>query len=273
LKKYYTYFHALSLDVAAGAVVMSMLIARLLETELSSSVYLMLFLVVWGLYLTDHVLDSRNTEKSKEHPRLGIILHNFKVIKWILGMISFSVVVLAFLIPIEVLRLGFVLGVTMIGYFYLFHFSKIAKGLVSLKEPIIALIYAIGVCLPVFSMEASFFEEWELIAMIFLIALQNLLLFAVSERDWDQLLDQSSLIGNLGKKNLVGGFYIVNFLSYPIIYFFTLDFGLLPTVTFLIMNLWMAISFLVLLGDDNYWGSRMMGDATFILPLIFFLFY
>lgn len=272
LKTLYKFFHTLSLDVALGSVILALFVAELLDVPMDKTVAILLFLVVWALYLCDHYLDARFSNKSEQHPRLGIILNNLKIIQALMVIIGIGIIVLLFLSPAAILLPGFVLGIAVVFYFLLFHYFTWGEKLISLKEPLIALIYAFGVCLPAYANLPDFWEASGIILMIFSIALQNLLLFAVSEQDWDKLLEQSSLIGNLGRKNLVGGFYILNFISYPVFYFLTMDFGLTATIMFSGMNLWLAISMLVLMGDDNYWLSRMMGDATFILPALALLF-
>lgn len=264
--KLYRVFNGLSLDVAAGAVICSLLFAKCFEVVPSIPSLISLGLTVWIIYTADRLLDIREvvgeaaSERHRFHQR-----NQKKLVVW-LFMIMVIDLVLIFFMPAATIKSGTMLSIVVAIYLLfrkLLHISK---------ELLVATLYTAGVLLPVWPSNAIGADDFLLILLLFFTALLNLIVFSSFERIRDMKENQPSVATVMDEKSIryiLTGLFIIAF---------SICFHLVfqPAHYFIVVIFFSMISILLLiilfkgffLRNEYY---RMAGDAVFLLPLIYLL--
>jgi hypothetical protein len=206
----------LSLDVAAGALICCLMACRIAGVSpypwyavavLSGTVLI--------IYTMDHVLDIWQTNGSVFSPRRQFHWRYLKqmLLASVLLICLVGVTTLLFL-PWKLIGFGFALSVLVLGYLWLVNKLNHNKGLNWLhKEFIVACLYTTGIWGVAFSYSHAIRSIDLYLATAFgLIALQNLLLFSLFEREEDLLQGQPSValsLGNSATKWVLGMVFIV----------------------------------------------------------------
>jgi hypothetical protein len=267
LHRLYRWINILSLDVAVGAVVCASFFSSVLGVHIKPYGLISLGLTVWIIYTVDHLLDARrvmqpaSTERHRFHQRF------YKILIPIVALAVITDAIQIFFIRKPIIIAGIILGVLVVLYFF------VQRYLIYFKEMFGALLYAGGVLLaPVSSSERPLSTlEMLLMLQFTLTALINLLLFTWFDRERDLKDKHQSFTTIFGEKatlNILAVLFILNASVTAI--FFKNDY-LMPAVIMAMMNM---VLLLILLNrkhfevDDRY---RMLGDAVFLLPLIYFL--
>ncbi len=171
----------LSLDVSAGAISILLLLGRSLEVTISNATYMALFSAIWFVYLFDHWHDSRlyeaHAERRKFYAKRRGILVTLMIVAVILGVGSL------FLVPVRLLTGGIFLA-AICGVYLLF--SRYLAQL-RLKELVVACCFACGCTLPLVVYVGGRHDIVIMTAELALLALSNLLLFALLEAEEDRL--------------------------------------------------------------------------------------
>ncbi|RMG26670.1 MAG: hypothetical protein D6730_08725 [Bacteroidetes bacterium] len=266
----------LSIDVAAGGLASGAMFVCVLHADVPPVWWLALPLSIWVIYTTDHLLDAYRL-KDKAHTPRHLFHHQY--FRSILLLWATALVCCLTVIPLYAPRELWYFGMGM-GILVLMHLgiNKWIGNRVSYffhKELGVALIYSLGVWggPAIYADKACSFPALLLWAQFFLLALINLLMFAMFEIQVDEQDGHTSFaraIGESGTENLIRLLAATTLL--------------LSIYTFICQPaLWKAaLTFLLMLGllmliicRKSYFGRqeryRMLGDAIFIIPLWVYL--
>lgn len=174
--------------------------------------------------------------------------------------------VIAFFLPAAVIKSGLALGLVVLLYLLFQGYLRF------LKEVFVACLYTVGVALPslAFFQGPLLFEHCLIITKFAITALMNLLLFSLFDLEVDRDQEQHSFVTWFGPVathyailffgvlNIFSGLWLWNFDTRVASIFITMN-VLLITVLFLKRQL----------VPNNYY--RMIGDAVFLIPVLYFL--
>ena len=265
MTRLYKIFTWLSLDITVGAIVFMNFLSQEFETLAHWSESAALGISVWLIYTIDHLLDVRAasslvSDRRKFHQRY------FNTLVIVCGvLVCLGIWVISFL-QREIVIYGAIIALIAAGYLVLAHFQRGPL----FKEVQIAIGYAIGVSLiPFVRIEILEAWKWLVLALLFLTALTNIVLFSWYEIEEDRKEGFKSIVLYLG-----GGRVTI---------FLWLLFGLCSGGVFGLVVLeasnWLVIFFLLstlinlliwrlpkIFGLNN--SYRVIGDGVFLLPLI-----
>lgn len=263
--KFYRLVNILSLDVAIGATVSSFFLSRVFEVSVHVPTLLCLGLTVWIIYTADHLIDAKLIKEPASTLRHQFHQHNFKAVIYFLSMACFVVIGLLFFVQATIITWGLYLSVLVTIYL------AVQRKLGLFKEVIGALLYSMGVMIPVIAQSShSFGSLLSIPAILFFnTALINLILFSWFDVEKDLADKQPSIATILGNSTtgvllsalcfsqfglLLYAFSMGSYNSYLLV------FALMLAILFslFIKSDWFAIA-------DKY---RIMGDAVFLIPLL-----
>lgn len=266
---YYRYLNLLSLDVALGAMISALFLTRIFNVNVRFHGLLCLGLTVWLIYTMDHLVDAKmiknpaSTERHRFHQRY------FKLILVLAILILLTIFPLLFYIYKPVLGMGIGLGALVVIYFF------VQRKLGFLKEILGALLYCVGVMLPVIALSNLSFNSLISVPAIlfFNTALINLVLFSWFDREKDIQDNHSSLVTRVGDKASKGILYFLFIAQIGlIIYALNSEIHISMLLVFGSMYLVLLLIFMKagwFASNDRY---RLAGDAIFLIPLIYLLF-
>ncbi len=270
LIQYYRLANVLSLDVAVGAIICTLFFSKIFNIEVGISAILCLGLSVWIIYTADHLLDTYGIQHQASTSRHRFHQQNKNLLSVILLVAFVITIPQLFFIRKPVLLGGIILSAIIALYFLL------QKQLRYLKELFGAFLYVGGVLLVPLSLKFEYLSSTHIILIIqfFITALLNLLLFSWFDYQKDSIDHRESFATIVGpsqaKKTLFGLFTINGLLSV----FLFLAYGnlIFASVIILVMNLILMVIYLY----KNYFSIndryRIIGDAVFIIPLLYILF-
>ncbi|HMG89279.1 MAG TPA: hypothetical protein VK589_04445 [Chryseolinea sp.] len=264
----YRLINLLSLDVVAGAVVCALFFARVFEVGVRPFGLIALGLTVWIIYTADHLRDARKImgEASTERHRFHQV-HYRKLIILTTVALFLDVIAIMF-IKQQVLAWGVALS------FVVFAYLLVQGSLKFLKELFIAILYTCGILLlsvPVSSVKFS--PPYYLLVVQFLIAaLANLLMFSWFDRELDQQDKRYSFVTKAGEATTRGivWFLLLLLLALTLTQFIT-ETLLMPSLIVGCMGLMLLMIFIYResLAKKDYY--RLLGDAVFLVPVIYLL--
>lgn len=267
---WYRYFNILSLDVALGAAISTLFLAKIFGvTSIRFQGVLCLGLVVWLIYTADHLLDAKMIKREASTLRHRFHQRHFKIILWMCGVALLFTIPLLFFLHKPVLSSGLVLSV-LVGVYFL-----VQRKLGFAKEIFGAVLYCLGVMLPILALSEMSFQVFRSIPFIlfFNTALINLILFSWFDKERDEADNHQSLVikvGGTASKIVLGLLFIIQ-LGLMI---YAYKMGAVHSIlyVFVLMNLVLLFIFLKyewFATEDRY---RLAGDAVFLFPLIYLIF-
>lgn len=199
----YAYVRALSLDVVAGSLAGASLAAFACNTAMPLAWWLLLPLVVWIIYSTDHLLDARRIG-----PAAATFRHRFHYRHFLpLSIVTFlAASIAAYLILFELTQHpslfagGLVLGTMVLGHLGL---AQIPRWRSYPAELLIAALYTAGIWYgPMLKRDAAIGGTVipALILGFFLAAFGNLLAFSLFERDIDAREAPNTIVIEYGRR-------------------------------------------------------------------------
>ncbi len=264
----------LSLDVVIGSVIMSLLFARLFESNVSVWYYIVLGFAVWLIYTLDHLIDAKridypaSTKRHRFHQQYYKVLIN---IWYPLFLITLTIGLL--FLPSRVVIGGLSLSVLILVHFI---FVKVYGERVTVliqKELMIALIYTGGVSVgPLLFLEESIDPTKVLVLIqVFVIALINLIEFSFFEYDTDKKDGHTSVARLLGRKHTIHLLKLM-FLVIVLLSIIPLidgrDFVFLTEMMVLLMST--CLGYIIL--KPKFFAQReryrILGDGIFLFPLV-----
>ncbi len=256
----------LSIDVALGAAGLAMVIANIWNIDLPYTVPILLAMIVWIIYTFDHIKDAHETKVPGLSPRRDFHRKYFKPLVIISIALLLSSCFLLFMIPERLLLFGSVLSCLVIAYYFSLHFLK--SGVVN-KEFIIAILYTGGIVIGPLACGTPPSGYMVHIFQLFLLALNNLLLFSWFDHETDVQEGFAGLIQRMGHENSRWMLLALGLIQIvlALVLFAT---GFYPGFEFI----WfcMASAMIVPVLQPGFWSAqsryRILGDALFFLPVL-----
>jgi len=263
--KVYRLFNILSLDVAAGAVISTLLFAKIYAAVPSTASLITLGLTVWIIYTTDRLLDVHGIKEEVASARHRFHQRHQATLKFWLILITMIDGVMLYFIEAVVIKMGLILSLVVAIYILL------RTRLYLFKELFIALLYTAGVVLPVFPIHQISLQTFLPLVPFFFIALLNLIIFSRYERENDMHDNQPSIATILNETSieiLLAWLFVITFSITGVLvlseaYFVSLVYIIMTLTLFLIYR---YTGFFA--RNDFY---RLAGDAVFLVPLIYIL--
>ena len=253
----------LSLDITAGAILVSMLFCQELNTQYSWQEMTLLGLSVWIIYTIDHVLDGRKSDNGLLSERRMFHRSNQQLFVILVGMAMVCAIALLFYVSKELIVLG--TGLTILSSMYFLFGAKVP----AIKEFSGALIYAFGVCLIPFmsTVKATLFP----MGLLFLLASLNLVLFSYLDRYVDKKEAMSSFTTELGVRyTRTTIIVLICALTIGVCYFILFGGSIVLTVFF---GAGLLIHLLIFLNSwfHDFERFKLFGDLTFVLSGVLLL--
>jgi len=266
--RFYHILNTLSLDVVTGAIVSALFFAKIFQVSIRPYGLISLGLTVWIIYTIDHLNDAKKISHKASTERHRFHQRNFRILIVSVGVALLLNVLTIFFIRKQILAWGLILFSVVILYLIGQRSLRFAK------EAFIACLYSCGVLLPslVLTEMRIDFSHYLIIIQFGIIAWINLLMFSWFDHAFDQQDSQNSFVTIFGKRITrlcLIGLITVNFCLAFIqasVYGVTL-----PVSILLLMNTTLLLVFMFrnrLAKNDLY---RLLGDAVFLLPLLFLL--
>lgn len=253
--------------MAAGAVICALFFAKIVSVSILPYGLISLGLTVWIIYTTDHLIDARKIQQPAATERHRFHQQHFKILLTLLiGSVMIDCTQLFFIRKIVFVQ-GLGLASIIAIYFLLQRYLRF------LKEVIGALLYSGGVLLIPLSLKNGDLNSAQLflIAQFVITALINLLLFSWFDKTQDEIDRHSSFATTMGDSSTQMVLKIL-FLIQAIL--FLVQFVIFDLKFAIILVLMNALLFLVFI-RKNYFKEedryRFLGDAVFLLPLIYVL--
>jgi len=259
----------LSIDITAGAVIMTLFIAKVFGVELTLPMVLGLSIAIWLIYTVDHLFDARKSKEGPTNPR-----HAFHQ-KYFTLLVAMAILIFAVGVwnlnhlPESTLIYGLMLaGLSAIYLIYSFVSKKPFR-----KELFAALVYAAGIVVaPLSVLEIIRWYEGLLIVQLFLLAYANLLIIPLYEHDID-IQDQHASVATLKGASLVKQrVLLICTLSTLLLVIQT--FSPISAIALWLMALMIFVLFTLINRQDlfrRYQLFRVLADGIFFLPGIYLL--
>lgn len=267
----------LSLDIAAGACVCTLFIAKFLKVALPFSCVLALGICIWLIYTIDHLLDAWRIKHQAHSARHYFHQKYFKTITVFFLLLALCSASLLFALPKVVIQWGIVLILWVSVYFLLLFYLR--PTLLFQKELAAAILYTSGVFLAPVSLSNQPFTESLLIVFIqfLFIALMNLITFSFFEKEMDHVDGHISLVKLAGTKItrwlLTGLGMIVTSSSLFFLIIVPITSSLFKAE---LLMFGMALTLLAMVLKPSIFRRneiyRVIGDSIFFYPLLMLLF-
>lgn len=263
----------LSLDVVAGALLSGAALAHLMQVPMPWTWWVALPASVWLIYTLDHLMDAYRL-KADAHTARHLFHHRyFAYISGVWGLVFFLCVgILPWYMPEALVRFGGWMGLGVLAHLSL---VLLVRGRISAfiqKELGVGLIYSLGVTGPPMIL---FGDQVRLVHLLIafqllLLALANLLLFSLYERESDQKDGHTSLARALGGARTRQAITLLTALCTGLSGYVLFS---SPSLPFWVMEgcFWaMGLIFLLLAFLPKAFRKhelyRILGDGAFLLP-------
>ena len=264
----YTIINILSLDVAAGAVICASFFARLLNVVILQQGLISLGLTVWIIYTADHLLDAKKLKQDASTERHRFHQQHFKSL-----LLMLIVAVLIDVTQIYFIRSMVFLAGLGLAFFVGIYFL-VQQRIGFLKELLGTLLYTGGVLLIPLSVNNQLSSSIILLILQFgITAWINLLLFSWIDKQRDEKDKHHSFATTFGlivtQRVLLFLFAVVAVLT--IIQLVMFSFNMIATSIPAFMTMFLLLIFLkrdYFEKEDRY---RLLGDAVFLLPIIYLI--
>ncbi len=259
------------IDVAVSAGLLSFAFSRLWNIALPLSVPVLLSIAVWLIYTFDHLKDTVDTKEPGLSARRNLHRKYVKQLIAVSMMLLLLAAGLIFFVPVKVVVYGTALSLLVVSYYLGLHLAQRSPKLK--KEYIVAILYTAGVVLGPLACGTPPAGYQLHVLQLFLLALNNLLLFSWFDREMDQKEGFSNIVHILG-----AGKIRLLLILLPLFQFMA---ALLLSASGFFREfelLWAMIGIVMLLPmiKPVYWQLRyryrILGDFLFFVPSAIILF-
>lgn len=265
----YRIVNILSLDIAAGAMISASFFARVINIVILPQGLISLGLTVWIIYTADHLLDARKIKQDASTERHRFHQRHFKLL----------LILLVLAICIDMTQIYFIRSMVFIAglglAFLVGIYFLVQERIGFLKELLGALLYTGGVLLIPLSVNNDVSAPVMLLIFQFgVIAWINLLLFSLIDQPKDEKDKHRSFTTTFGlrvTRNILR-FLFVATAALTVAQLALFSFDVAATLTLALMALVLLLIFVkkdFFEKDDRY---RILGDAVFLLPVVYTLF-
>lgn len=267
----------LSIDIAVGACICTLFVAKYLQVKLPFLCVLALGICVWLIYTADHLIDAWKVKHHAHSERHYFHQKHFKsiVVAFVLLLLCSSSFL--FLLPKIIIQWGMILLVFVMIYFLLMTFLR--PSILFQKEGVAAILYASGVFLAPLGLTRQPITTGSIIIFLqFLgIVYVNLIAFSLFEKDLDETDGHYSFVKQAGVKftrQLLIGLSILVIVSILVFMLY-----LSPTNSlFKVEILWLGMSLTMFSivskpsAFEKHDFYRIIGDGIFFYPLVMLFF-
>ncbi len=274
LNKVYQFIRAYSLDVVAGAAISARWIGNYFDANFPPQAIIALSITVWLIYTLDHLLDARKVAPNKALIRHFLHYKNAPILFSMVLLMSIVLIYTVQYLSATLFWAGILLGAIVVGYLFFVHLRK--KPYWG-KEWFIAIIYALGICLPTIaylgSIPQTLIYFW---LQFFFLASINLLLFNMIEYKNDKSSGFNSFATVKGHdltRRIILVLLAAFIVTWSVSFLYIKELNFLDYQAMLIFMgsvLAMVLSKEKILREAEWY--RVIGDVVFILPLIEILF-
>ena len=265
----YRIINILSLDIAAGAMICASFFARIAKVAILPQGLIALGLTVWIIYTADHLLDANKLKQDASTERHRFHQRHFKLLFLLLFVAVIIDATQIYFIRSMVFLAGLGLSFLVVIYFL------VQQKIGFLKEFLGAILYTGGVVLIPLSIKSQVSIPFILLILQFgMTAWINLLLFSLIDQPKDEKDLHRSFATTFGLRatqNILL-FLFVATVVLTLAQLTLFSFDAVATLTLSIMTMLLVLIFLrreYFEKNDRY---RLLGDAIFLLPLIYILF-
>lgn len=269
LSSVYRLINVLSIDIASGAVVSALFFGKLLNVTILPFALVALWLTVWIIYTADHLRDAKTIRHRASSDRHRFHQKHFKTLFVLMGIAIAADAGLMLFMRTLVFEWGLVLAAVVLVYFIIQRYLKI------FKELFIAFLYTCGVLLPSVSVILVPILWYQEVVMIQfgLLAFTNLLIFSWFDAE-DDLADHQESFATIAGKSFtsicIWTISVVNVLLGTVL-IWTSRFYPEPVIIIIGMNIVLAVLFKAFDWVRHHNRYRLIGDAVFLLPVIYLL--
>lgn len=274
----YRIIRIFAIDIAAGAVAGTLLMADLLDIKLNFSYLLILFLATIIIYSGDHLVDGFR-KKGRSEKEAHRLFYRFRK-PVVVAMIFLAVFVLRlafYSLERKMIEFGLILGGFVLVYFLLNAYYQRVEKVIFVKELWICLLYCFAVVggpLVIYGLKPDSAVLLLLIAFGFMV-LSNVLIYSYYEYDTDLRDREKTLATSFGKDSCRIIIYISLALSAGILSSSFLVSGEITLYFYLIFLSMEAILLWIILDEKRFSVDGRFGqlaDAVFLLPFLHLLF-
>jgi hypothetical protein len=279
LIRLYRFIRFLSLDIVLGVAAGSLLVCRVLKLYAPLSYQFLLPLAVWTLYLTDHLIDGlRQANNIRANRYQHYYYKRRPLIALIIVQVILAIMVLIFSFDSITFQFGVLTGIVVLGYFIFqqLRFRGEIHGFP--KEPVIAVVYTLGIWgVPLLMSKEIFGIDLYIALLSFaLMVLMNVQLYSILQAKEDKESGYPSLAGTFG----IGFVHGLNLACGIIVALLNLYIIFWPTSAEFrnagIIFLGMDVSLFILSIISRFSISKellgILADATFFIPFTIVLF-
>jgi 4-hydroxybenzoate polyprenyltransferase len=262
-----------SIDVVLASLSLSAMILHIAGIDVDVAYWFVISLSVWAVYTADHLVDASlagNRAVSLRH-RVHLKYRKLMTVLMALAASAALGLALAFLPPSLILA-GIWLAAASAAYLVLLLFLSSKTKHFYFKEPVVALIFSLGIWLAPISLQHDLGSaHYSLMAITYVSILANLILNSVMETDQDKRSGFASLGMRLGSRRslfiMFGGILVSLLLSWGLyVNHYTYD-GMTAAFILIIIQLCFLIIF-YLRHRAPISLLRFVGDIAFILCFI-----
>lgn len=267
LIRFYRLLSNLSIDVACGSVVLALFFADVFRSAIKPHGLAVLFLTVWVIYTTDHLIDSRNVKHEASSNRHQFHQRHFRTIAVFVVVAVCVIILLLFFVRTPIVLSGMVLAMLVVVYLLINQLTS------SFKEFLVAMLYTCGVALPAFAVSARIMstESSLFIMEVFLLAWINLLLFSLYDQYRDRRDGFSSFVVIHGEKFSLTVLALLFVVLAAVLLYHLIALPSLHAFVIMMMALTLAAIFIfrkTFADSDRY---RFVGDLIFLYPLFLWI--
>ncbi|CAN5579974.1 hypothetical protein BH10BAC5_BH10BAC5_20360 [soil metagenome] len=269
-------YRILSIDVCIGVCCMTFYFVKIFHSHAAFVNYLLIFLTVFGVYSTDHLIDAYLLKKEASTIRHRFFQKYFLSLCLITILVIVSVLILSIrFLSSDILKAGVILAALVIMY-CIINFIAFRKRMKNyLKEMISSIIYTSGLLIS----SGALLTESKIsviivnFLIIFLIVYLNLIIFSYFDYENDNSDGYSSAATIIGKKGTLRLIYIIAASCAVIIILKIFYSGFDIPDTLIPLSMLLTLFLIIYLREyfKINFRYRYAGDSIFLFPIILLL--
>lgn len=257
----------LSLDITAGAVIMTLFLGKVFEVEVTSSMVIGLAIAIWLIYTIDHLFDAYKLKSVARNPRHAFHQKYFSIMCGV-ALLVFAVGLwnLKFLSERTLIYGAILAGLSLVYLLYSYLSIKPFK-----KEVFAAFVYTAGISTaPLSLLPIVGWPQILVVLQILFLAYANLLIIPLYEHDID-LEDHHNSVATLKGASMVKQ-RVLLMCSVSFVLVIAQYFLKSPLVVVVILFTMTFVLFTLINRQDlfrKYQLFRILADGIFFLPALY----
>jgi len=199
----YFFIRVFSIDIVAGVLASLVFASSVMNVSLPRSHYTVLGLVVWLIYIADHLMDGAKTRgKSTSETHNFFNSYKIPIILIFLLVVIFTFRLILYRLELNIIEFGIAPGFAVMIYLLLNRYYEKESKWFFIKELWIAVIYTLAVWggPVIYAGDIISPVQFIQIAAFGLVILGNVLIYSIYEREADEIDGNRSIVINFGLK-------------------------------------------------------------------------